>query len=835
MSNRLTIAAAAVLSAHLAAAPAGAAQAGPATATPSAPTVLPGPLAGGVIQLPNGRLLTPTGMQTSVLAYPFAVAVTPDGRRVLAASNGSGDQALQLLDASNGRLLASLPVKKSWLGLALSPGGKTAFLSGANSNSVLLFTVSNGAIAEAGSIPVTTPSDGKRDPMPAGIAVSADGATLWVARVLADDLLRIDVSTKAVTASIPAGPRPYRPVLSPDGRLVAVASWGGASVALVDAAKGKLVGTFATDDHPCDLVFSPDGKFLYVAQANRNRVAVVDLAAGRVVRQVSVALGPDGPGTPSADLLPDGSTPNALAISPDGRTLFVANADDDAVAVVDLRGGPKGARAVGFIPVGWYPAALALTPDGRTLFVANGKGSGSRANALDGPDPLRTGKKNPAGATRNLPGSVSRIAVPAPAELARLTTRAYANRKAASQGRSPARKSAVVPDGGGASPIRHVIYVIRENRTYDQVFGDVSRANGDASLAIFGRDSTPNAHALADEFVLFDNFYADAEISADGHNWSMAAYATDYTEKTWVANYGNRGFSYGYEGDEPTAAPSAGYLWDAAVRAGLSIRNYGEFIGISPENPSGQFDGRFEGKTANLRGNTCPFFPGWDPEVLDNARVDLWLKEFRAFEKKGEMPRLSIVRLPNDHTMGTRKGARTPRSMVADNDLAVGRLVEAVSRSKFWPETAIFVVEDDAQNGSDHVDAHRTVALVVSPYTRRPGAIDSTLYSTTSMLRTMEMILGLPPLSQHDAAATPMTNAFSDVPDVRPFLHRPSNVPLYEMNPDGAPMQAEAGSWDLAREDAAPDLALNEAVWKSVRGAASEMPPPVNAAFVRPR
>lgn len=827
MTKRLSIAVAVVLAATLATTA--------SAAPPPFPSVVPGPLPSGEIQLPNGRLLTPAGSQTAVLPYPFALSVTPDGRRVVVASTGAADQALQLLDATDGRLLATVPVKKSWLGLALGPGGTTAFLSGANSNAVHLYAVSADRLVETGSIPVTTPADGKRDPLPAGIAVSADGTTLWVARVLADDLLRIDVATKTVTASIPVGPRPYRPVLSPDGRLLAVASWGGASVTLVDPVAGKVVRTVATDDHPCDLVFSPDGKLLYVAQANRNRVAVVELGAGKVVRQISVALGPDGPGTLSADALPDGSTPNAVALSGDGRTLYVANADDDAVAVVDVGAGPDGARAAGFIPVGWYPAALALTPDGRTLFVGNGKGSGSRANALDGPDPLKPGKKQAPGATRNLPGSVSRIAVPAPAELPGLTTRAYANRKPAVRGKSPARKSAVVPDTGAPSPIRHVIYVIRENRTYDQVFGDVSRGNGDASLAILGRDVTPNAHALADEFVLFDNFFADAEVSADGHNWSTAAYATDYTEKTWVANYGNRGFGYGYEGDEPTAAPSAGYLWDAAARAGLSIRNYGEFIGVAPENPSALYDGRFEGKVVNLRGNTCPFFPGFDGDILDNARVDLWLKEFRAFEKQGGLPRLMIVRLGNDHTMGTRKGAKTPRAMVADNDLALGRLVEAVSRSKFWKETAIFVVEDDAQNGSDHVDAHRTVALVVSPYTRGHGAVDSTLYSTTSMLLTMEMILGLPPLSQHDASATPMTNAFVDTPDVRPFHHRPSNVPLYEMNPDGAPMQAESGTWDLSREDAAPDIALNEAVWKSVRGAASEMPPPVNAAFVRPR
>jgi YVTN family beta-propeller protein len=436
VTNRLPIAAALVLVATLATTA--------AAAPPPVPSVVPGPLPSGEIQLPNGRLLTPTGSQTAVLPYPFALSVTPDGRRVVVASTGATNQALQLLDAADGGLVASVPVKKSWLGLALGPGGTTAFLSGANSNSVHLFTVSADRLAEAGSIPVTTPADGKRDPLPAGITVSADGATLWVARVLADDLLRIEVATKAVTASIPVGPRPYRPVLSPHGRLLAVASWGGASVALVDPVAGKVVQMVATDDHPCDLVFSPDGRFLYVAQANRNRVAMVDLGAGKVVRQISVALGPDGPGSPSADALPDGSTPNALALSPDGRTLFVANADDDAVAVVDLGAGPEGARAIGFIPVGWYPAALALTPDGRTLFVGNGKGSGSRANALDGPDPLKPGKKQAAGATRNLPGSVSRIAVPAPAELSRLTTRAYANRKPAAQGKSPARKSAAV-------------------------------------------------------------------------------------------------------------------------------------------------------------------------------------------------------------------------------------------------------------------------------------------------------------------------------------------------------------------------------------------------------
>jgi YVTN family beta-propeller protein len=654
-----------------------------------------------------------------------------------------------------------------------------------------------------------------------------------VARIRLDDVLRIDLATGKVAARVRVGRHPYRPVLSPDGTTLAVTNWGGASVSLVDAGAGSVLATIPLEDHPCDALFSPDGKSLFVAQANRNRVAAVDLAARRVVRQIAVALGPDGPGSASAESLPDGSTPNALALSRDGRTLFVANADDDAVAVVEVESDLARTRVSGFVPSGWYPAALGLSPDGKTLFVANGKGSGSRANAADGPTPAWAERGTPAGHIQNLPGSVSIVRVPSKKELAALTVRAYANRRPAARGVSPARASAVIPAiRGAASPIRHVVYVIRENRTYDQVLGDLPQGNGDPSLAIFGREVTPNAHALAEEFVLLDNFYCDAEVSADGHNWSTAAYATDFVEKVWPLVYAANGWSYVFEGDDANASPTAGYLWDAAARAGVSLRNYGEFLGIAAEAPAYEYTGRFEGKGMNLAPFTCPFYPGFDLDILDNARVDLWLKEFREFEKKGEMPRLMIVRLGNDHTIGTKKGAKTPRAMVAENDVALGRLVEALSKSVFWKETAVFVVEDDAQNGSDHVDAHRTVALAISPYTRR-RAVDSTMYSTTSMLRTMELILGLPPMSQHDASATPMSNAFSDVPDPTPFTHRPSAIPFWEMNPDGAPMQAEMETWDFSREDAAPDIAFNEAIWKSVKGADVPMPPPVNAAFVR--
>jgi DNA-binding beta-propeller fold protein YncE len=801
---------------------------------PAADRLVPGKLPSGEIQLPNGRLLTPTGTQTEVSPYPFALALTPDGRRVVVACTGADDQSLHLLDAVTGKHLAKQPLEHSWFGLALSPDGARAYVAGAKGGNVLVYRLDADRFFAEESISLKRKEDAPNlDATPGGLAISPDGATLWAARILADDLVKIDLRAKEVVAAVPAGVHPYRPVFSPDGKLLAVAAWGGATVTFIDPEKAASAGSVKTADHPGDLVFSPDAKALFVAQANRNLVAVVDVASRAVVRQVSIAFGPDGPGTKSAEDLPDGSTPNALALSRDGRTLFVANADDDAIAVVDVPSDVAKIRARGFIPSGWYPDALALSRNGRALWAANAKGGGSWENAKGGPDPTKPKNGNPTRLTRTLPGSISRIFVPSAKELAALTARAYANRRPAARGASPAGASVVVPAApGGVSPIKHVVYVIRENRTYDQVLGDLPNGNGDPSLVLFGREVTPNAHALAEHYVTLDNFYCDAEVSADGHNWSMGAYATDFVEKIWPPNYGSHGFSYLFEGNDPAAYPTNGYLWDAAARAGLSLRNYGEFTGIAAETEAASQGAPVKGQEGALDGNTCPSYPGFDTEILDNARVDAWLKEFEGFVKKKAMPRLMIIRLGNDHTVGTKKGGKTPRAMVAENDVALGRLIEALSHSRFWKETAVFVVEDDAQNGSDHVDAHRTVALVVSPYTRR-GTVDSTMYSTTSMLRTMELILGLPPMSQHDAGAMPMTAAFADAPDPAPFDHRDTKIPFYEMNRDGAPMQALADTWDFSKEDAAPDIPLNEAIWKSVKGTDSDMPAPVNAAFVR--
>jgi hypothetical protein len=411
------------------------------------------------------------------------------------------------------------------------------------------------------------------------------------------------------------------------------------------------------------------------------------------------------------------------------------------------------------------------------------------------------------------------------------------------------RDSPIPARVGGASPIRYVFYVIRENRTYDQVLGDLEGANGDPSLCLFGEDVTPNAHALAREFVVLDNFFVNAEVSLSGHPYSTGAYANDFVEKVWPMNYGERGARYLGEGGGTMrnaygniAAPPNGYLWDAAIRANVSVRSYGEFAmrgsekGHDPaqggiEDPSAK--GPIDGSVPGLRGRVHPEYPVYDLRIPDGRRVDVWLKEFREFEATGELPRLSIIRLGNDHTAGTRPGYRTPRAMIADNDLALGRVVEAISHSRFWKESAIFVLEDDAQNGPDHVDAHRSVALVASPYARR-RVVDSTLYTTAGMLRTMELILGLPPMTQYDAAAAPFYRSFQSSPVLTPYDRREARVPIDEVNDASAYGAGASMAMDLDEADRAPERELNEILWRSVRGPAAVVPPPVRAAFVIP-
>jgi YVTN family beta-propeller protein len=775
---------------------------------------LPGPAVGGTL-LPNGWTISPAGEQIRVGDLPLAIVLHPDGKHLLVSNNGYGRQSVDVVDLTKGRVVSQAVVEKAWLGLALSADGKKVYAGGGLSNSILTFGFERDKISALEPIPV---GPAGTDIYPGGLCVA--GNRLYVANNLSNNLSAVDLTTGNILGTVAVGDHPYTCLASPDGSTVYVSVWGAAQIAVIDPQSMIVSGKIPTDDHPNAMLFSADGKRLFVANANTNTISAIDLAAGKALERISVALYPDSPA---------GSTTNALARSPDGNRLYAANADNNDVAVIDISQ-PGKSRVLGFIPVGWYPTALAVSADGKTLCVANGKGGSSHPNPK-GPQPTlpRTPATQYIG--QLLLGTVSVIPVPDEAVLRHYTAQVYENAPYTEKKRLAVAfegESAIPKRVGDKSPIEYVIYIIKENRTYDQVLGDIREGNGDPSLTLFGEEITPNIHALVREFVLLDNFYCDAEVSADGHNWSMGAYATDYVEKTWPSQYSGRRRTYEYEGGAPIVAPSAGYIWDACKRAGVSYRSYGEWTlnGLRPGDPG-------RARSAALEGHFDPYYRGWDLSYNDLDRTKRFLSELQRFEKEGTMPHFQVLRLPNDHTYGTRPGALTPRSYVAQNDLALGQLVEGITQSRFWPSTAIFVIEDDAQNGPDHVDAHRTEVLAVSPYVRR-RTVDSTMYSTTSMLRSMELILGLPPMSQYDAAATPMFASFGARADVTPFKARPAGVPLTDINPARGPGAARSAAMNFDEEDAAPDIELNEIIWRSVKGQAVRMPAPVRSAFVRP-
>lgn len=810
----------------------------------------PGPKATGML-LSNGWTLTPEGTQVPTSDLPMNMELSKDGRYLLVTTNGNGEQTVNVIDTQAGRSVQTIKVAKSWLGLAFAPDGERFFVSGGDDNEILVYDFNAGQAKAAGRIALGSReyhalTNAQREnarragrgefAFTAGIAVAPNGRRLYAAENLTNKVSVVDLATQQVVTKINVGEYPYDCAITSDGRRVYVSNWGSRSLSVIDTATNQVTATIQVGDHPNDIEITRDGRTLYVANANSNTVSVVDTAEGKEIEAISTALHPKSPA---------GSTPNAVALSPDERTLYIANADNNDIAVVDVA--KRGASEVeGFIPTGWYPTSVRVSKNGRRIFVANGKGTASAANPK-GPQPTKGRDEGTQYIGSLLKGTVSLINLPTKARLKQLTRRVYANSPYTDEllkaARAPREKTAIPFRVGDPSPIKHVIYVIKENRTYDQVLGDMKEGNGDPNLCLFGEDVTPNHHALAREFVLLDNFYVDSEVSADGHNWSNAAYATDYVEKTWPTNYSRRGRTYDYEGSKKIARPTQGYIWDYCQRAGVSYRSYGEFVSQREGKPGGGGEtgadptggkSRRENYTNEdaLQGHFSPTYPSWDLTVRDNVRIDMWLKEFREYEQNGGLPQFSVLRIGNDHTEGTRAGAPTPRAHVADNDLALGRLIEAVSHSKYWADTAIFVLEDDAQNGPDHVDAHRSIAFVASAYTKR-RFVDSTMYSTSSMLRTIELILGLPPMSQYDAAATPMFNSFTNKPDLTPFKAREARVSLDEKNPPNAPGATRSAQLDFSKEDAAPDVEFSEIIWKAVKGANSPMPAPVRSAFVR--
>ena len=636
----------------------------------------------------------------------------------------------------------------------------------------------------------------------------------------------LDPASGATIKTASAGDRPYDVAVGPGGTLIYVSDWAGRRVLALDPAELRVVATIPVGEHPNQIAVHPEDGRLFVACASSNSVSVIDARRGIVTETIVTALFPNAP---------EGSTPDALALSIDGESLFVANADNNCVAVVDVSVKRK-SQVKGFIPTGWYPTALAVSPDGESLLVGVGKGNQTR------PNPIGADKDpGPTPGTRALPfpyigttlsGALSIVPIPDDKALAAYTETAYRNCPYSDKLLTDApypEKTAIPAKVGEPSPIKHVIYIIKENRTYDQVFGDIKRGNGDPSLVMFGADVSPNHHKLAEEYVLLDNLYCNGHVSADGHPWSTAAYANDYLARNWALTYSSReGVDDDDDGDL-VKSPS-GYLWDACARAGLTYRSYGEY-GRRVSQPDGSF--KMEGAVPGLVGHMCPDWGAPRPDktpVRDTDRVETFLAEFKRFEAENNLPSFIVMSLGEDHTTGTKVGTFTPKACVASNDVALGRLVEAVSKSKYWPETAIFVIEDDAQNGPDHVDAHRTVGLVVSPFSKR-HFLDSNQYQTVSMIRSMELILGLSPLSQFDAAARPMFASFSDKADLTPFVPEKARIDLNARNTVETYGAERSGKMDFSEYDRVDDFALNEILWRSIKGTDAPIPPAVRRAI----
>lgn len=772
------------------------------------------------VLLPNGWSLSPAGRSLPLGDLPLNMALSNHKQLLAVTNNGQSKQVVQLIDPKSEMLLDEVPIGKSWYGIRFSDDDKKLYVSGGNDNIILAYPISNNKFGKADTLALGKPWPAEKI-SPAGIAVHTKKNRLYTVTKEDSSLYILDLKTKSVLHKINLEHEAYACQLSPDKKNLYITLWGGDKVLVFNTVSNEIITEIATGSHPNELLFSKSGKYVFVANANDNSVSVISTVSKKVIETISASLFPTSL---------TGSTTNGLALSADQNTLYIANADNNCLAVFDVSV-PGKSTSKGFIPTGWYPTNVKTLRN--KVMVSNGKGFASMANP-QGPQPVKTsdnsashvgvnGKKEVQYIGGLFKGTLSFIDQPTDAQLAVFTKQVYANTPFNGQQEKEAKGEIGNPvprNTSEKSPIKHIFYVIKENRTYDQVMGDVKEGNGDSSLCIFPERVTPNHHALARQFVLLDNFYVDAEVSADGHNWSTAAYATDYTEKTWPISYGGRGGTYDYEGSRKIAYPKDGFIWDYCKRAGITYRTYGEFG---------------ENGKANMKvldGHVCPGYEGFNQDVKDVDRIKVFKHDLDSLLAINQVPQFNTIRIGNDHTSGQKRGKISPTSAVADNDLALGQLVEYISQSPIWKESAIFVLEDDAQNGPDHVDAHRSPAFIISPYIKM-GSVNHTMYSTSGILRTMELILGLPPMSQYDAAATPLFDCFTSTPNLNPYQAKASNINLDVRNTVWNNSAKRSETFNLAKEDAAPDLDLNEVVWKSVKGEASVMPAPRRSAFVK--
>jgi YVTN family beta-propeller protein len=732
----------------------------------------------------SNRMLTPAGKQIKLGNFPMGGALSPDGRYLVVSNDGQGTQSLQVVDTKTNKVVQSIPYispEALYLGVVFSPDGKQLYASAGGNNKIRTYDFADGKLTEKTALLLKDTKN--TNYYPAGLSISQDGKYLYATNNLDHSVSKIDIENQKIIKTTSVGKNPYAAHLSKDGQTLYVSNWGESSISIIDPATLDVKQTVPVDLHPNAIAENPVTGDIYVANSDSDTVSIIEPKQHMVAQTLSL----------KPKHSPAGSQPNALSVSKDGSTLYVANAGNNDIAVVDVS--KRIAKVNGLLPTAWYPTGIYLNEQTDKIMVTNAKGLGAGSN--------KAGQY----IGNMIEGTLSVIDKPTQSELRKYTKQVNSNNTIKENGDVHA-KNPVPMDVDGKSPIKHVIYIIKENRTYDQVFGDLEKGNGDPTLAAFGEQITPNLHKLAKKYVTLDNFYASAEISAQGHNWATAAKANDYTEKNWLANYSGRNRSYDFEGDNEATFPKAGFLWNNAQRSGVSFRNYGEFTNFDKAK------NQWVATDPSIGNNFDPNFAGWDMSISDLSRQDEWEKEFNNFVENGNLPQLQIVRFGNDHTEGTKPGKLTPQAMVAQNDYAVGKLVEAVSHSKYWKDTAIFITEDDAQNGWDHVDAHRTEALVVSPYTQTVK-VDSTFYDTTSMIRTMELILGMEPMTQFDASSIPMHNSFTHKPNFTKFEKEEPRLPLDQKNGQNAPGAKVSKTLDFSVEDHADTEKLNKVLWEA--------------------
>ncbi len=798
----------------------------------------------------TGQTVKPAGKTIAFAGRPVDLVLSADSQ-VAYVKKVNG---LVIVDADSMKIRQEVPFDKeeggSMHGITVSSDGKRIYLT--SSGSLLWEARLNDSSKWYWSRRIDISGSGQGDSYPCGVAVSADGSHAYVALSRSNSLAIVDLDAGKLEAEVAVGVAPFDVVLSPDGKIAYVSNWGGrrpshgervmkssgtetlvdehglptsGTVSAVDLTSRAMIESVAVGLHPSGMVLRHDGSLLFIANANSDNVSIINTKTFKVLETIKVR--PDA-------ALPFGSITNAVALSTDGKILYAANGGNNAVGVISLGDvGHRKSKVLGFIPTGWFPAALAV--DGKRLFVANAKGEGSRqADSATHKWHVKWQR-----------GTMSQIPVPGSSTLAKYTkeVRELSLVRQSLDAFKPAQRGVkpvpIPKHAGEPSVFRHVVYVLKENRCYDQVFGDMKQGNNDPDLCIYGRDVTPNHHAVAEQFVLLDNYYCSGIVSADGHQWATQGITTDYQEKAW----GTWSRSYDF-GSDPLAFAPTNFIWDNALLHGLSFRNYGEFDfpAVEPDtvtwptvyddfiNKKGKVSFRPWVPLEPLVPYTCPTYPGWNLRIPDAVRLDRFMREFEQYEKNGDWPNLVFVYLPQDHTSGNQIGAPTPRAHVADNDLAVGGLIEAISKSPFWQNTCIFVNEDDPQNGFDHVDGHRSLCLVVSPYTKR-GKVISKFYNQSSVLHTIERILGLPPMNQLDALAPTMEDCFTPHPDFTPYAALPNTIPLDEMNKhasiiDGkqSPDRTMGEMFDFSRPDRIDDDLFNRVLWFSAKG--PDMPYP---------